>query len=276
MQVTIVGGGVIGLCAAYYLNNKGHDVTIIDEHDISQGCSFGNMGYISPSHFIPLASPGIIRQGLRWMMSSGSPFYIKPRIDPDLIRWGLLFRRSAKHKTVQANTPHLNNLLQLSRNLMSELNETFPGKFNMQEKGCWALYKTEKTGDHEKLLAEQAVSLGLKIQICNKQQVQEHEPETEVDVAGGILYLDDCHLDPAAFMHTLYNYLQASGVKFWINTKVEGAETGKGSITKLISSTNDFNCEQLVIANGSWMPEFSKKTRDHITDATWKRLQYFI
>jgi D-amino-acid dehydrogenase len=259
MQVTIVGGGVIGLCTAYYLNRQGYNVTIIDEHDITEGCSFGNMGYISPSHFIPLATPGIIRQGIRWMMSSSSPFYIKPRMNSDLIRWGLLFRRSANQKTVQANTPHLNNLLQLSRKLMSELNGTFPGKFDMQEKGCWALYKSEKTGDHEKYLAEQAVSLGLKIKVCNRQQVQEHEPETEVDVAGGILYLDDCHLDPAAFMQTLYNYLQNSGVKFWINTRIERAESEKGRISKLISANNDFNCEHLVVANGSWMTEFGKK-----------------
>ena len=77
MKVTIVGGGVIGLCSAYYLQKAGHEVTVIDRGDITDGCSFGNMGYISPSHFIPLATPGIVSQGLKWMMSSSSPFYIK-------------------------------------------------------------------------------------------------------------------------------------------------------------------------------------------------------
>ena len=67
MKVTIIGGGVIGLCSAYYLNKQGFKVRVIERNDITDGCSFGNMGYVSPSHFIPLASPGIIKQGLKWM-----------------------------------------------------------------------------------------------------------------------------------------------------------------------------------------------------------------
>ncbi|HMR93447.1 MAG TPA: FAD-dependent oxidoreductase, partial [Chitinophagaceae bacterium] len=59
MNVTIIGGGVIGLCSAYYLRRQGYDVTIIDRGNITDGCSFGNMGYVSPSHFVPLATPGI-------------------------------------------------------------------------------------------------------------------------------------------------------------------------------------------------------------------------
>ena len=85
-NITIIGGGVIGLTSAYYLQKEGYDVTIIDKGNITDSCSFGNMGYISPSHFVPLASPGIISQGLKWMLSSTSPFYIKPRLDIDLMK----------------------------------------------------------------------------------------------------------------------------------------------------------------------------------------------
>ena len=78
MHTVLIGGGVIGLSCAYYLRKAGIEVTVIDRSDLSDGCSFGNMGYVSPSHFVPLATPGIIAQGLKWMMSSSSPFYIKP------------------------------------------------------------------------------------------------------------------------------------------------------------------------------------------------------
>jgi D-amino-acid dehydrogenase len=94
-RVIIAGGGVIGLCSAYYAQKAGHQVTVIDKGDISTGTSFGNAGYVSPSHFIPLASPGIIAKGLQWMLSSSSPFYIKPRLNLDLIRWGLTFWKQA-------------------------------------------------------------------------------------------------------------------------------------------------------------------------------------
>ena len=98
MRIVIIGGGVIGLCTAYYLRKKGHEIIVVERNDITDGCSFGNMGYISPSHFIPLATPGIVSQGLKWMLRSSSPFYIKPRLDLDLIRWGMTFWKKANAK----------------------------------------------------------------------------------------------------------------------------------------------------------------------------------
>ena len=204
MKVTIIGGGVIGLCSAFYLHKSGYKVTIIEKNDMTDGCSYGNMGYISPSHFIPLATPGIIAQGLKWMMSASSPFYIKPRLNLDLIQWGLAFKNSANATKVKESAPHLNNLLQLSRGLMSDLKKELPD-FDLIEKGCWMLYKSEKTAEHEKHLAGQAHIFGLKTELCTAAEVQAREPEVEVNVAGGVLYSDDCHVSPQKFMQSLYN-----------------------------------------------------------------------
>ena len=258
MQVTIIGGGVIGLCSAYYLNKEGYQVTVIDRNNITGGCSFGNMGYISPSHFIPLASPGIIAQGVKWMMSSSSPFYIKPRLNLDLISWGMTFWRKSTAKNVEQKAPHLNNLLQLSRHLMNDFKNELPDSFDMTEKGCWLLYKSEKTGDHEKHLTEQARGFGLKSIFCDAKEVQAKEPDVEVNVSGGVLYLDDCHLNPEKFMLALYSYLQNAGVKFWLNTEVTGFEKNNGKITTIITNKVDITCDELVIANGSWLGNISK------------------
>lgn len=258
MRVTIIGGGVIGLCSAYYLRKQGYDVTIVDRGTITDGCSFGNMGYISPSHFIPLATPGIISQGLKWMMSSTSPFYIKPRADLDLVRWGMTFWKKANARNVEESTPHLNNLLQLSRRLTTDLRSELPEPFDMIEKGCWMLYKSEKTGEHEKHLAEQAHAFGLKTIHCTPQQVQDYETEAEVNVAGGVLYLDDCHLSPRKLMNALYYSLQKAGVKFWINTHTSGFEKTTDKVTKILTDKGDIDCDELIIANGSWMGQLSK------------------
>src|SRR5258706_6173523 len=253
MKIIIIGGGGIGLCSAFYLRKEGYEVTVIDRHDITGGCSFGNMGYISPSHFTPLASPGIIKQGLKWMTSSSSPFYIKPRLNWDLIRWGMSFWKNAKTKTAEQNAIQLNNLLQWSRHLMNDLKNELPQSFDMIEKGCWMLYKNEKTGDHEKHLAEQANTLGLKTILCNAQQVQELETEVEVNVAGGVLYSDDCHLNPSKLMQSLYSYLQKAGVKFWLDTEVTGFGKMNNKITSVVTNKIELNCDELVIANGSWL-----------------------
>lgn len=285
MQVTIIGGGVIGLCSAWYLRKAGYEVTVIERNDITDGCSFGNMGYISPSHFIPLATPGIVSQGLKWMMSSSSPFYIKPRLNLDLVRWGMTFWKKATAKNVEDSAPHLNNLLQLSRELMNDLKKELPACFDMIEKGCWMLYKTEKTADHEKHLAEQAHSYGLKTIMCTPQQVQEYETQVEVDVLGGVLYLDDCHINPAKFMQSLYSQLQRMGVKFWVNTEVTGFEKANGRLIAVITDKSDIPCNMVVVANGSWMGKLSKLLDIHLLmqpgkgysivyDGLQKNLQY--
>lgn len=264
MKVAIIGGGVIGLCSAYYLNKEGYDVTVIDRNNITDGCSFGNMGYISPSHFIPLASPGIIKQGIKWMLSSSSPFYIKPRLDWDLIRWGMTFRKNANAKKVEENIPYLNELLQLSRHLMNDLKEEFHDSFDMIEKGCWALFKSRNTGDHEKHLAEQAAKLGLKTKICDAKQVQEHEPEVEVNVAGGVLWLDDCHLNAAKFMKSLHSYLLQRGVKFLLSTEVRSFERMNGTIYSIVTNNEQIKADEIIVANGSWMPSVAKMAGIHL------------
>ena len=258
MKVAIIGGGVIGLCSAYYLNKEGYEVTVIDRNNITDGCSFGNMGYISPSHFIPLASPGIISQGLKWMLSSSSPFYIKPRLNRDLLRWGMVFWKNANAQKVKENIPHLNNLLQLSRQLMNDLKTELNGSFEMIEKGCWTLYKTAATADHEKHLAEQAEMLGLKTMICTAQQVQELEPEVEVDIAGGVLWLDDCHLDAAKLMNSLHSCLQNRGVKFLLEQEVKAFEKNNGKLTSVITGKDKIEADEIVIASGSWMPQVAR------------------
>lgn len=258
MKATIIGGGVIGLCSAYYLQKEGYEVTIIERGDITDGCSFGNMGYMSPSHFVPLASPGIISQGLKWMLSSTSPFYIKPRLDLDLIRWGLQFWKNSTAATVERNSPHLNNILQLSRRLINDMRDDIGDTFDMEEIGCLMMCKQEKTLDHEFHLADDAEKFGLKVERLRQAAVQKLEPDVEVNVAGAVLFKDDCHFNPGKMMTALKNHLQKKGIVFHFNTTVTGFEKAGSRISAVITNKGKFDCQELVIATGSWLPVVSK------------------
>ena len=114
-NIGIIGGGIIGLCSAYYLSKSGHKVTIIDQTDLTDGCSFGNAGMIVPSHLIPLAAPGMIAKGMRWMFQSSSPFYVRPRLSLDLVRWGYYFYKSSTKEHVVRAIPALREISLLSR-----------------------------------------------------------------------------------------------------------------------------------------------------------------
>ncbi len=257
-NVIIIGGGITGLCTAYYLLKKGYHSTVIDRGNITDGCSFGNMGYLSPSHFVPLASPGIISEGLRYMLNSRSPFYIKPRLDLRFLQWGLQFYKNSTQQIVDKNTPHLNDLLQLSRQLMNEIRDNIGDVFDMQEIGCMMMCRSQKTFEHELLLADKAEKLGLKVERLDGAQVQALEPDVELKVSGAVLFKDDAHIDPGKFMIALKKYLEEKGVTFRLNTTVTGFKKNGAQITSVATGQGLINSDNVVLSSGSWLPEIAR------------------
>ena len=257
-KVTIIGGGVIGLCNAYYLTKAGYQVRIIERGDIHSGTSFGNAGYVSPSHFVPLASPGIVAKGLQWMLSSSSPFFIKPRLDWDLIRWGFTFWKNATAATVEKNATPLFNLLNLSRELTSDIKNDLGNTFRMEEIGCFMMYKSLQVEKHELELAEEAKKFNLETRFYNAQEIQAMEPDVEVNVRGGVLYPIDCHIHPGDFMRTLTSYLEEAGAEFQLNTTVTGFTKVGKTITAVQTDKGDFETEDVILSTGSWLPVVSK------------------
>lgn len=257
-NICVVGGGIIGLCSAYYLNKAGLDVTVIDRYDISDGCSFGNMGFISPSHFVPLASPGIISEGFKYMLSSNSPFYVKPRLDLDFIKWSYHFYRNCNKTTAKKNALPLYDILKLSRSLIKDLSADLGDTFSLEEKGCLMMCKKESTLKHEYELANAGETLGLNVERLTATEVQRLEPSVELSVAGAVLCKDDCHFDPGKLMKQLKIHLENKGVTFRLHTTVSGFEKNNNRITSVLTSHEKISCSQVVIAAGSWLPEMAR------------------
>ena len=161
-SILIIGGGVIGLCVAYYAMREGHQVTLLERNGAERdACSHGNAGMIVPSHFVPLAAPGMVGLGLRMMTNAQSPFYIRPRLDAGLMRWSLAFCRSANAGHVTRSAPLLRDLNLASRVCYEELADTFGNAFGLVKNGLLMLCRTERTLHEESLQAEHAQRLGL-------------------------------------------------------------------------------------------------------------------
>jgi glycine/D-amino acid oxidase-like deaminating enzyme len=92
-DILIIGGGIIGVSAAYALAREGFSVTLIEKGEICAGSSHGNAGMVCPCHSTPIPGPGVLWQGIKWMFNPESPFYIRPRLDPELIAWLWKFRK---------------------------------------------------------------------------------------------------------------------------------------------------------------------------------------
>ena len=258
-KIVIAGAGIVGLSTAFYLSQSGHQIVIVDRGDLQAGTSFGNAGYVSPSHFIPLATPGIVAQGLKWMMSSSSPFYIKPRLDLNLIKWGFTFWKRSGFETMKKNMPVLNEMLQLSRSLTKEMHDQMGHSFSFHETGCLMLFKNAETEKHEAEMAHDAAAFGIETQMLNAQGVQDMEPDVEVNVKGGVYYPIDAHVNPSEMMQALHQYLKNKGVEFMLNTEIVGFEKNTKKITKMITSKGDLVADEFILAAGSWLPDLCNK-----------------
>jgi len=257
-KIIIVGGGVNGLCAAYYLQKKNYAVTVIDSGDISDNCSFGNMGFLSPSHFIPLASPGVVAEGLKHMLSSTSPFYIKPRLNLSFLQWALKFYKNSSQKVVEKNAPHLSELLNLSRRLMNEIRDEIGDVFDMEEIGCMMMCHEQKTYEEELKVADTAEKFGLVVERLNREELQKHEPDVELDIYGAVLFKDDAHIHPGKFMIAMKNYLEKKGVDFQLNTTVTGFKKKGKKIEEVITDKGTFSGKEIILSAGSWLPQLAK------------------
>lgn len=135
-HVLICGAGAVGLCSALFLRERGYEVTVVERDSAGgDGCSFGNAGMIVPSHFTPLAAPGAIGLGLRWLLDPGSPFYIRPRLDLALAAWILHFARAANREHVDRAGPVLRDLLLASRELYEQLADRCDNGFGLVKRG---------------------------------------------------------------------------------------------------------------------------------------------
>ncbi len=256
MKIHIVGAGIIGLFSAYFLNKDGHEVSIIDQTDGQDGCSFGNAGMIVPSHFIPLAAPGMIEQGMKWMFDAESPFYIKPRLSLSLLSWGLNFMKMAKEKQVQKAMPVLRDLGLYSKKLYHDLAQEGALAMDYQEKGLLMLCKTQQALEEEMHTAELANQLGIKADVLDINQIYNLEKESTPAVNGGVYFSGDAHLNPNLLIKSLKSHLLAAGVKFSYQTSFTNykARAGKISEIELTSPKGKYwlATDQLIMASGSW------------------------
>ncbi len=258
-EVVIIGGGVIGLCSAYYLQKEGHQVTIFDKSNLSSGASFVNAGYITPSHFIPLASPGMITKGLKWMLNSSSPFYVKPRLNKDFLNWFWAFNKSATKSKVERAIPILKDINLLGRDLFEELKTSNDFDFHYERNGLLMCYKTDKAGEEEWKVGQLGINEGLHVKNLSKEELKSFEPNIEMNIKGAVFYECDAHTTPSEFMFGMVDHLKAVGVTFHLNEEVKDILVSDGKISKIITNIKEMSADEVVVAAGSWSPQLTKK-----------------
>ena len=258
-SVVVIGGGIIGLCSAYYLQKAGCQVMVIDKTNMSEGASYVNAGYITPSHFISFAAPGMINKGIKWMLNSASPLYIKPRLDLDFLKWSLAFKKSATKAKVEASISVIKEINLYSRDLYEDLKHSGDFNFHLERKGLLMCYKSDKVGEEEWGVGQRGIKEGLGVKNLSPKEVNELEPHANLDIKGAVYYDCDAHMTPHDFMKDMTFYLKVAGVLFFTNETVKDITVSNTRITEIITNKERLTADEVVLAAGSWRPQITKK-----------------
>lgn len=263
-KVTIIGGGVIGLCSAYYLVKEGHEVSVIDQTSMDAGASYVNAGYLTPSHFIPLAAPGVVKKGIKWMFNPASPLYVKPRFSRSFLDWAWAFNRSCTAQNVERSVRVIKDFNLFSTELFSDLKEEENFNFQLENKGLLIVCNTEPMLKEELRVAKMASDEGLEVRELSIEEIKKMEPNATINSLGAIHYDCDWHTTPHEFMNEMITWLKSKGVRFHKNEKVIDFTVLGGRIETLLTEHNTIEADEFVLAAGSWSNLLSKRLGIHI------------
>jgi D-amino-acid dehydrogenase len=256
-DVVVVGGGPVGACCALELARSGAKTVLLErETEVCPPVSgaYANCGLLVPSDATPLAAPGVLGQGLRWMLDSSSPFYIAPRPSPALARWLWLFRAACSAERAQAAAPVLRALHVESARLHDELAADHGGeRWHFHHGGELQIYETAAglTEAAEEVAAARA--LGARADEMTAEDAQRLFPSLQCELAGAFLFPEDGHLDPMRFTRAVAELAADAGATVATGAEALALEPAPEGV-RVLTTRGAFSADQVVLAAGAWTP----------------------
>lgn len=257
VDVLIVGGGVIGVSTAYYAASIGASVLLVEKGNIGSGSSHGNAGLLASGHCTPLPGPGVLAEGLTSLMDPGGPFYIRPRLEVELLRWMWRFYRSCNEKHYDYAVGILKKLCAEGLELHREMAAIGGDEYEYAQRGLITLYLSGKSLDGARRHAAKMRELGVESTFLSGDRVRELEPQVGPRVASGIRHPMDGHIDPGAFVRWLAAKAAEKGAYFLTDAEIYRFEADRRKVTRVMSTRGEIRADQVVLAGGAFIPQLA-------------------
>ena len=268
MKVLVLGGGVIGVTSAYYLQRAGHEVTLLERQtDVAQETSFANGGQVSWSSASPWASPGIPLTALLWLFKPHSPLVLRPRLDPALWSWLVKFLGNCTAARYAINKQRQVRLARYSHECLVALRNETPFDYGATTRGTLFLYRNAHDLDHGLLDRVHWEQLGVAHRVLDVDSCVAHEPAlvpVRDKLLGGIHFPDDESGDCRRFTAELAKAAVNLGAHIELNTTVHSLSRSGAHIESVLTNRSAFRADAYVLACGSYSPLLLKPLGIHL------------
>lgn len=248
-DAVVVGAGAVGLGCACALAQAGLRVWVLERDRPGAGASWANAGWVVPSHSVPLAEPGVVRRGLRWVLDPESPLYVPLRLERDLWSWLWHFRRASTPSHVRRTVPVLVHLQLRSVELYEQLARGGL-EFGWRRTGSLSAFLDPREFrafvDELELLRKE----GIAAEVLDSRAAREREPLLRGEVAGGVYFPGDAHLDPARLVQALVRRAVQLGVE--VSSGVQVRLDRRGRVVLVALDGREVRPAAVVVAAGAW------------------------
>lgn len=258
-RVVVIGGGVIGLCAAFSLQRRGHEVTVVESHTGSHGASVVNAGWVCPAFSDPVPSPGLIQTSMKWMLRSDSPLYIKPSLDADFLRWLVSFWRKCNDRSFAHGLEALGTLNQQTFAFYDALSSAGVA-FERHQAGILFVFHSLAKMEHELVALEPYANLGIAPPtVYRGAELHDLEPALSPSISGGFWHAGERHIRPDTLTTGLTRWLVERGVEFRFETQAIDFAHAGGNVSAVETTGGEIETDAVVIAAGVWSGELSRR-----------------
>lgn len=264
MKILVLGAGVVGTAAAYYLARDGHEVTVVDRHPApAHGTSYSNAGLVSPGDAYAWASPGALATFIKSLYRPDLGVKVRPSLDPAFLSWTWRFLFQCTQARAYANTDVKLRLALYSRECINEITAETGIDFDERRKGIVYFYRNQQGLDagaeHFRYIGER----GLEIEVVDRKRLFAVEPGlagSGHEIAGGIYSPMDQTGDSRMFATRLADWaVRRHGVKFLHDTDVQGLDVDGGRVRAAITAKGLLSCDAVVLSMGPESGVFARK-----------------
>jgi D-amino-acid dehydrogenase len=256
VKCLVLGAGVIGVSTAYYLARAGHEVTVVDRQPgPALETSFANAGQVSPGYSSPWAAPSIPRKAPRWLLMKYAPLILRPRVDPEMLKWGLAMLRNCTSERYVRNKERMVRLAEYSRDQLMALRAETGIQYDGRAQGTLQLFRTERQVEDSAKDVKVLNHEGVPCEVLDKAGCIAAEPglaRSEATIVGGLRLPNDETGDCHIFTNRLAEMAAELGVVFRFSESVEWIETQADRIVSVKTDKATLVADAYVMAMGSY------------------------
>lgn len=268
MEIIVLGSGVIGVTSAWYLAQKGYQVTVIDRQPRSgEETSFANAGQVSYGYSSPWAAPGIPQKALKWLFQEHAPLKIKPSLSPELALWASQMLRNCSESRYNDNKHRMLTIANYSRQCLTELRETFQLDYQGRQQGTLQLFRNQKQLHAIQKDIKLLQQSGTNYQLLDVEGCIQQEPglaTVKEKIVGGLFLPNDETGDCFLFCQQLTELAKQAGVTFQFDTQIDqlivdpSPTNGSKKIIGVQTDKGTYHADQFVIAMGCYSTDLLK------------------